>query len=78
MALIAIHPDVRESFSYLSDVEYLALFVVLEHALVVVKVLIMLLIPNESAAVAHAKQRYKYESVEALKKLVRNILFKLY
>lgn len=67
MALIALHPEVRDYFKDLTDIEYFAFFVLLEHVLILIKVMIMVVIPNESNDVLLAKQKYKYESLEALK-----------
>jgi hypothetical protein len=43
----------------------------IKHALIIMKVFIMNVIPDEPASIAQAKQRYRYESLEALKKEVK-------
>lgn len=107
MALIALHPEVREYLQDYSDIEYFAFFVLLEvfniffsrnflfnkqykyfffcfmfclikHILILFKVMIMTMIPNESYDIYLAKQKYKYESLEAFKKEVMLYFFKCY
>jgi hypothetical protein len=70
MALIALHPDVRSHFAHLTDAEYYLCLVVIEHVLIIAKVSIMYIIPDESARITQAKQRYRFESMEALKSQV--------
>lgn len=67
-ALIALHPDAREYFKDLSDVQYIIMFVVGEHILIVLKIAIMILVPDEPGIVSQKKLKYKYESLEAMKK----------
>lgn len=70
MALIALHPDVRDHFSYMTDTEYYMYLVAAEHALILIKVVLMTAIPDEAAHITQAKQRHKFESLEAFKKEV--------
>ena len=94
MALIALHPDVREYFGHYSDAQYLFMFVVIEvclilrvqrkiissfvfkypcffkHILVGLKVVIAYVIPDETTQVTLANRKYKYDSIQALKREV--------
>ena len=67
-ALIALHPEVRTYFSDYSDVQYLILFVFVEHFLIIIKIVIAFAIPDETMAVTIKKQKYKFELLEALRK----------
>ena len=70
MALIALHPEVRAHFSHLTDLEYYMYLVAMEHLFIIVKLVIMNIIPDESTDVIQERQKLKFESLEAFKKEV--------
>lgn len=69
-ALIALHPEVRSYFHDYNDSQYILLFVAVEHFLVILKVVIAFVIPDEPLKVTIKKQKYKFELLGALRKEV--------
>ncbi len=74
-ALIALHPEARLFFSDYSDIQYALVFVGLEHLLVVLKLAIMVMVPDIPGVVMQQKMRLKFESAEALKKEVKLVAY---
>lgn len=67
-ALIALHPEAREYFKEYSDMEYIMIFVLLEHLMIALKLSIMVMVPDVPGSVIEKKKKAKYEALECLRK----------